>query len=1014
MRAHPIASLTWLLFAALVGLFPPHDAGGASLTWTQGTDREELIFTFDTKMPVTEPRQRGLKRILLPLPLGFWNEEQQPELPDFSDSQLIQDVLLSEDSITILTETGDFLFSSSSYAGPRELVIEFYLPPPPEPKNATGDVVADVANASDPRATTDDVNDGESVLNAPASETTPEDTAAPEFVNATKQDSGDLLSGTAFVRGKVSRPEPVEADEPEQIAKPESGADSILRLPIDRNATIPLSEPEELTVHPALPTTSAESETVREAAPLGKPESMESSRAMDHEAEATKQELAPGPLPAQNHAVEDHDPRHEKNATADHTVNASRLANATTQHTVNASHQDNATQHSVNASDPGNATAEGGAPGDNSTAELEELYRQAQLALATGNLEGGREAMSTMLEHPGTTPPLREELLYNLAFVTMQEGRNDLEGNFTAIREAYEAAQFANPSSSNVPEALYQLGYLHLSVGNIPEAKGNFDLLRRKYPDNPRVPMIDVFWGDHFLQQDNPSKAVEHYRYVIQNFPMSQAVKPANVGLLKAYTELGFFDKAMEIVRAIEKRWPRYYLENPSFLMAAGYAAMLSDNQERALEYFWAYANIVPEAPDADVAMARIGDIHLKQNKPNAAREIYHRTAEAYPDREGGLIAQMRLAEEGVLDEPSIGDMAPVFDRPDIDPELVYTRILKHTESPLAPVARLKLAMWRLWKKQYPESLDDVRSFLTDHPRHELLPKAREVTDKALRDWMARDLEQENFEAIVQIWADHQDLFRDREPSPEVRLMAATAFMRTNRPAEALDIARAFVFGSMPENEFSGPGLDLTLALLVDQQEWKDIIALSDRVASWTLAPERKRQVDYATALALEKLDRNAEAEPLWTGLATNLDLTDNQRGYAHYFLGRDALAAGEFERASILGQEALELLKKKKDDIPKLKETLQLLIQAAEKRGRFQEALGWSLEYDDYISPEDGGWPAHAYRKGILFRKAEDMKRWRETLANLNELFPNTLYGRMAAAELEGVRLEREVEKIR
>jgi len=441
---------------------------------------------------------------------------------------------------------------------------------------------------------------------------------------------------------------------------------------------------------------------------------------------------------------------------------------------------------------------------------------------------------------------------------------------------------------------------------------------------------------------------------------------------------------------------------------------MLSGNEDRAREYFWAYANIVPEAPDADVAMARIGDIHLKQNRPNAAREIYHRTAEAYPDREGGLIAQMRLAEEGVLDAPSIGDMAPVFDRPEIDPEQVYTNILKHTESPLAPVARLKLAMWHLWKKQYPESLGDIRQFLTDYPDHELLPKAREVADKTLRDWVARDLEQENFAAIVQNWTDHEDLYASRDPSPEVRLMVATAMMRANRPSEALDMARPFVFGSMPRSEFTEPGMDLTLALLVEREQWKDILELSRKVAPWKLGADRKRQVDYATALALEKLDRRKQAEPLWNGLATDLDLTDTQRGYAHYFLGRDALAAGNLERASILGQEALELLKKKKDDIPKIKETLQLLVQAAEQRERFQEALSWSLEYDDYVAPEDPDWPAHTYRKGVLFRRAEDMKKWRETLGNLKERFPNTLYGRMAAAELEGVRLKREVEKFR
>jgi len=41
-------------------------------------------------------------------------------------------------------------------------------------------------------------------------------------------------------------------------------------------------------------------------------------------------------------------------------------------------------------------------------------------------------------------------------------------------------------------------------------------------------------------------------------------------------------------------------------------------------------------------------------------------------------------------------------------------------------------------------------------------------------------------------------------------------------------------------------------------------------------------------------------------------------------------------------------------------------------------------------------------------------MKKWRENLDRLKELFPNSLHGRMAAAELEGVRLEKEVGKFR
>lgn len=1002
--------MIWLLLAATLGLFPLQSASGATLTWNRADSREELVFKFDSPLPVAEPRQRGLTRIQLPIPLDFWKNEAKPVIPNFSTSVLVKSVQITEDGVMIETRSGDFIFSSSTFPELHELNIEFY-PPPQEPP-AAENMPVNATNATVP----------EEVAETAGNDTEPASPAQTEKA-VSPRESAEHLSGTASVRGKIARPggEPPRSD---IVADAPGRHDFKVRMPIDRNATAPLPQPTEADRAEAVSTARA-GEVEDNATAVPKPEIPDAATNVTSQESAPPSDRANASALTLGELVITDAPQAAESRVEQtgHAASVQPEANATVaegpQESLNATAANNdfseanaSAQTEISAET--NASAEMPPPADNSTAELEELYKQAQTAMAAGDLEGGRQAMTAMVEHPKAPEALREELLYNLADITMQQGKDDLEGNFTAILEAYEAAKYANPASRNVPEALYRIGYLHLSVGNLPEAKGNFDLLRRKYPDNPRVPMTDVFWGDHYLREKQYAKAAEHYRYVLQNFPMSAAVKPANVGLLKAYTELGFFDKAMEIVKDIEKRWPRYYLGDPSFLMAAGYAAMLSGNNERAREYFWAYANIVPEAPDADVAMARIGDIHLKQNKPNAAREIYHRTAEAYPDREGGLIAQMRLAEEGVLDKPSIGDMAPVFDRPEINPEEIYKRILEHTESPLAPVARLKLAMWRLWNKKFPESLEDVRRFQQDYPNHELLPKAREVADKAMQDWILRDLEQENFPAIVQNWQDNQDLFEGREPNPETRLVVATAFMRTGQSREALDMARPFVFGSIPRGQYSEQGMDLTLTMLVDLQQWKDVLELARLVEPWNLGAERKRQVDYAAALAHEKLDQPALAKPLWTRLATDLALTDTQRGYAHYFLGRAALAAGELEQASILGQEALELLKKEKDDIPKLKETLELLVQAADRGGRPQEALAWSLEYDDYISSEDRGWPAHTYRKAILFRKNEDMTRWRETLNRLKELFPNSLYGRMAAAELEGVRLKGEVEKFR
>jgi len=1030
VRTRPLASLTWLL-AAILGLLPLHAAHGATLTWNTLPQSEELVFRFESTPPVTEPRQRGLTQIQIPIPWSFWQRERKPKIPDFSSSGLLKEIAITPDGVFISTRSGDFIFSFSSNPGLKELRIELFPPPPTEFEDAveehleqtdnpfgnTTDTVAGIIpemNATDISAGAAPENTEPPTQNSttpdPVGQDLPQEPSSLSGIEPSTPPGDESLSGLASVRSRIARPGQEDPNSQSTLAQ------SALRRPIDRLSTA--SEQDGI---PRIVTDDLESveQSPAEASPA---EATETDAKTD--VATTTTQPAPQAQPAEPDAPSpvqpDEAPETGPSEPAPQAMDAppEDLDGAVQGPSPADADQGTPLQPEPEATEEGIASLDAPAPtrgtDDNSTAELEELYNTAQTALMSGDLPAGRTAVTAMLKHPGISESLSEELLYTLADITLKENIHDLEGNFLPVIKAYETAKNTNPTSRNVPEALSRMGYLHIFVGNVPEAKGFFDLLRRKYPDDPRVAMIDYYWGEHYLRRKDYVRAAEHFQYAIQNFPMSLAVQPSHVGLLKAFTALGYSEKAMEIVNSIEKRWPRYYLSDPSFLMAAGYAAMLSDNHERAKDYFWGYANIVPDAPDVDVAMARIGDILLKEGKTDAAREIYHRTATAHPSREGGLIAKMRLAEEGVLDQPSIANMAPVFSRPASNPEEIYRSILEHADSALAPVARLKLAMWHLWNKKYDASLSEVQRFQADHPQHELLPKAREVADAALRDWITDSLEQEDYTGAAQHWNAHEGLYEGRELDPKLRLMVATAFMRTGQPQQALDMARPFVFDSIPRGEFSEPGLDLTLAMQVDLQQWTDIIELSRRVEPWNLEPDRQRQVDYATALAHEKLEQPGKAKALWAKLATDMGLTDTQRGYAHYFLGREALAADRLEQASILGQEALALLRKDKDDTAKLKETLELLAQAAERSGRIQDALAWTLEYDEYVTESDPDWPAHTFRKAILFKKNSEARKWRENLNRLKELFPNSLHGRMAAAELEGTRIEREVQKFR
>ena len=214
----------------------------------------------------------------------------------------------------------------------------------------------------------------------------------------------------------------------------------------------------------------------------------------------------------------------------------------------------------------------------------------------------------------------------------------------------------------------------------------------------------------------------------------------------------------------------------------------------------------------------------------------------------------------------------------------MYNRILEKKDNPLAFVAWLKLAMWRLWEKKYAEAVREVEQFQKDYPDHDLLAKAREVMDRALQDWLAADLAQGNYEAVLDVWNAHSGIFEGRELSSGLRLTLATAQARTGHPEEALALAEPIVF-RLPRDEYSEPGMDLVLSTLVEMQRWEDVARLAERVRPWKLGRDRQRQVDYAAALAQENLLRPDKARPLWEKLSTDINLEDTQRGYTLYFL---------------------------------------------------------------------------------------------------------------------------------
>lgn len=677
---------------------------------------------------------------------------------------------------------------------------------------------------------------------------------------------------------------------------------------------------------------------------------------------------------------------------------------------------------------PANATApEAPAPeaADNATAagdkdrqaqDREKDFRDrlyvARSLMANGDMDGARTALRELAAAPGLPREIMEEVLYSLADVYRQIYANTLADDFDKVSAGYLAAMNYDLKSDRVPEALLNLGLINLKVGNLPEALGYFKTLTDGYPTDQNIPYIGYYWGEYYFDKGDYKKAADHFQELIQKYPDNPLAKRAAYLLAQALNERGYYKQAFQIVDYIDKRWAQFYLENPAFLKLAGDVESRLDKFEQAKEHYWTYYNLNPEAEAADLVLARIGDIYLRLGDKVAAKEIYQKAIKDFPDHEGGLVAKMRLAEEGIHDDPSVTEMVTVFDRPyNLRPKDIYTEIIdKHPDSPLASLALLKLAMWYSFHEDYAGALSAVQDLLDRRPDSPLAGRARELGDKSFALAVPQLVEDDNYARVVKWWLDYR--FMDKSVDDETRLGVALSFWKIGRPAEALDILSRYL-GRDQVPGFSSKALDLAVNIFLDEQNWTrlaEIVSLAKE--SWKLEPRQERQLEYARAMALENLGDSGENTALWAKLAKDMELDPAFRAYAMYYMAKAAMGRQDLHRTFAYSQEALSLLLNSAGDPEKVKDCVVMSIYSTERSGRYEEALKWAKAFNKYIPEDNEEWPSARFKLAQIYRKAGDVGSWLEILRDIVAKKPETLYGRLALSAVQTYELEQKAQQ--
>lgn len=641
-------------------------------------------------------------------------------------------------------------------------------------------------------------------------------------------------------------------------------------------------------------------------------------------------------------------------------------------------------------------------------AENDGMLMAAQAKRLAGEHAAALEMLNGLKERTTLTPGQREETLYALAETIYDISKTDPLAHFDAIQGAFQEALNFNAKSSRIPGALLVLGMLNLRAGNIPEATAYFNILRKRYPNDENIPLIHFYWGEHYFEKDDYQKAAKEYQELIQRYPESRFVREASMGMAKALVRLGQYKEAWQIADYIEKRWPRYYIEFPPILRINGEIAYRLDDFKKSKDYYLTSYNIDPNAEGSDLVLARLGDIATHLERAREATEFYELAVARFPDKEGGLISKMRLAEHGVYDDPSIGDMFSAFDKPiQGGPEAIYAQIVRdHPKSPLAPLAQIKLAMWQLYKDRYLQALESATTFEKMFPDNPLAQRAGEVAATAFERMVEPMLRNQQYAQIAELWREHPLLEKHRSIiSDKGQLAAALSLLRTGNPGESLRLALPFVQPAQTE-----PGVNALLLALHIYQEgsaWREILSLVDRVRDWKFTMDQRQRLEFAAAQALEHLGDTARSRPLWTRLAADFSLPSPRRAIAMYYQAKEAKAKNDAEKTLVFAQEAMNLLRENDLDPDKVADCLNMLVDAAKSLGQYPQALDYAEQYGKTL-PENGpDFAANRFRMAAIYREMGETAKWRATLEQMRDTMPGTLYGRMAASELSARALE-------
>jgi tetratricopeptide (TPR) repeat protein len=402
------------------------------------------------------------------------------------------------------------------------------------------------------------------------------------------------------------------------------------------------------------------------------------------------------------------------------------------------------------------------------------LLAQAAERMAAGDFPGA-VAPLTDLKTKFPDNSLTALGTYLLADALYYENQDKLADEFPKVSSAYQEALSAYPSSPEAPRASAMRAQAYLKMEYNQEAEGYLKLMLDQFPEGRYALIAKVMLAEAYLRMDRREEAKALLEEVLAARPIGERVSEIQFTMGRSFFDEGLFSQAVETLKGLLADHPEYYLKKPEILFFMGESYHHLGAYELARAFLFHYINLMPEAPDADLVMARIGDGFKDQNQLDRALEMYALTRKRYPETVGALVAMMRLADAGALRK--------IFETSELFNELengvegasinMYRKVADaQDDSPLVQLALLRIGQSYMNLDEHRLAMESLLKLLTRFPKTPLAEEAKHLLSRAILEEAYNQFYRKKYAEAAALYTANKQ-WVDQETWPEMRHLLA-------------------------------------------------------------------------------------------------------------------------------------------------------------------------------------------------------------------------------------------------